>query len=457
MKDRISRSVLLSILAVGVMTFGGVTVETSMNITFPTLINEFHIGLNVVQWITTSYLLVLSSVIPISKFLKERYTVKSLFVFSGIMFLIGLIVDATAPSFAFILLGRIIQGIGTGIALPLMFNIILDNVPVSRLGFMMGVGSLITAAASAIGPTFGGVIVNTLGWRYIFIFLIPVLLIALALGIFSIPKINQNDLAKNRFDYGGFILVVITFFGLIIGISNISTADIISVNTLLPILIGIISLVIFIRIQSRKHQPLLNVNILKNSAYSKYLLAFFINQLIILGLAFVVPNYVQIINHSSSSVAGLILLPGAILGAIISPLSGALLDKLGAKKPILAGSGLIIISLLILTFSSSHISDGMFLALYSLIMIGIGLSYGNIMTKALSFLQNEIQADGNAILTTIQQFAGAIGTVIVATIITKVDNLNLGSATIGFAVALLVLLIIMIIQFVVVLTTRDKK
>ncbi|KOY73734.1 Transport protein [Apilactobacillus kunkeei] len=457
MKDRISRSVLLSILAVGVMTFGGVTVETSMNITFPTLINEFHIGLNVVQWITTSYLLVLSSVIPISKFLKERYTVKSLFVFSGIMFLIGLIVDATAPSFAFILLGRIIQGIGTGIALPLMFNIILDNVPVSRLGFMMGVGSLITAAASAIGPTFGGVIVNTLGWRYIFIFLIPVLLIALALGIFSIPKINQNDLAKNRFDYGGFILVVITFFGLIIGISNISTADIISVNTLLPILIGIISLVIFIRIQSRKHQPLLNVNILKNSAYSKYLLAFFINQLIILGLAFVVPNYVQIINHSSSSVAGLILLPGAILGAIISPLSGALLDKLGAKKPILAGSGLIIISLLILTFSSSHISDGMFLALYSLIMIGIGLSYGNIMTKALSFLQNEIQADGNAILTTIQQFAGAIGTVIVATIITKVDNLNLGSATIGFAVALLFLLIIMIIQFVVVLTTRDKK
>ncbi|MCL8495032.1 MFS transporter [Apilactobacillus sp. F1] len=457
MKDRISRSVLLSILAVGVMTFGGVTVETSMNITFPTLINEFHIGLNVVQWITTSYLLVLSSVIPISKFLKERYTVKSLFVFSGIMFLIGLIVDATAPSFAFILLGRIIQGIGTGIALPLMFNIILDNVPVSRLGFMMGVGSLITAAASAIGPTFGGVIVNTLGWRYIFIFLIPVLLIALSLGIFSIPKINQGDLAKNRFDYGGFILVVITFFGLIIGISNISTADIISVNTLLPILIGIISLVIFIRIQSRKHQPLLNVNILKNSAYSKYLLAFFINQLIILGLAFVVPNYVQIINHSSSSVAGLILLPGAILGAIISPLSGALLDKLGAKKPILAGSGLIIISLLILTFSSSHISDGMFLALYSLIMIGIGLSYGNIMTKALSFLQNEIQADGNAILTTIQQFAGAIGTVIVATIITKVDNLNLGSATIGFAVALLFLLIIMIIQFVVVLTTRDKK
>ena len=457
MKDRISRSVLLSILAVGVMTFGGVTVETSMNITFPTLINEFHIGLNVVQWITTSYLLVLSSVIPISKFLKERYTVKSLFVFSGIMFLIGLIVDATAPSFAFILLGRIIQGIGTGIALPLMFNIILDNVPVSRLGFMMGVGSLITAAASAIGPTFGGVIVNTLGWRYIFIFLIPVLLIALALGIFSIPKINQNDLAKNRFDYGGFILVVITFFGLIIGISNISTADIISVNTLLPILIGIISLVIFIRIQSRKHQPLLNVNILKNSAYSKYLLAFFINQLIILGLAFVVPNYVQLINHSSSSVAGLILLPGAILGAIISPLSGALLDKLGAKKPILAGSGLIIISLLILTFSASHISDGMFLALYSLIMIGIGLSYGNIMTKALSFLQNEIQADGNAILTTIQQFAGAIGTVIVATIITKVDNLNLGSATIGFAVALLFLLIIMIIQFVVVLTTRDKK
>ena len=226
MKERISRSVLLSIIAVGVMTFSGVIVETSMNITFPTLISEFHIGLNVVQWITTIYLLVLSSVIPLSKFLKENFKTTHLFIFSVLMFLIGLLIDAFAPSFTFLIIGRLVQGIGTGISLPLMFNLILDNVPLSRLGFMMGFGSLITAAASAVGPTFGGIIVHTLGWRYIFIFLIPVLILAMILGMITIPKLSQPELKPSRFDFVSFAFIVFTFAGLIIGISNISTNQI---------------------------------------------------------------------------------------------------------------------------------------------------------------------------------------------------------------------------------------
>lgn len=455
MKERISRSVLLSIIAVGVMTFSGVIVETSMNITFPTLISEFHIGLNVVQWITTIYLLVLSSVIPLSKFLKENFKTTHLFIFSGLMFLIGLLIDAFAPSFTFLIVGRLVQGIGTGISLPLMFNLILDNVPLSRIGFMMGFGSLITAAASAVGPTFGGIIVHTLGWRYIFIFLIPILILAMILGMVTIPKLSQSELKLSRFDFASFAFIVFTFAGLIIGISNISTNQLLNVNVWLPLVIGIIALISFMARQNKLANPILNVSILKNHSYSRFLLAFFINQLIILGLAFVVPNYVQIINHSDSSVAGLILLPGAVLGAIISPLSGILLDKVGAKKPILSGSCLILISLIALTMNSAHVSDLFFIITYTLIMIGIGLSYGNIMTKALSYLQNERKADGNAILTTVQQFAGAIGTVIVATIITKVNLVNIHQPVVGFAVAIFFLAVITAIQFIVILFNKD--
>ncbi|GAA6237181.1 MFS transporter [Apilactobacillus micheneri] len=437
------------------MTFSGVTVETSMNITFPTLISEFHIGLNVVQWITTIYLLVLSSVIPLSKFLKERFKTSHLFICASILFLIGLVVDAMAPAFIFLLLGRLIQGIGTGIALPLMFNIILENVPKSRLGFMMGFGSLITAAASAVGPTFGGIIVNTLGWRYIFIILIPILVLAFILGITSVPKLPQSELSNNKFDVFSFILIFLTFAGLIFGISNISSKPLLSVNVILPIIIGIIALTIFIKIQNRKEEPILNVKILKNLAYSKYVIAFFINQLIILGLSFIVPNYVQIINHSSSSIAGLILLPGAVVGAIISPFSGSLLDRLGAKKPILTGIGAIVISLLYLAATSYNLSDTIFTIFYTIIMIGIGLSYGNIMTKGLDYLAADIKADGNAILTTVQQFAGAIGTVIVSTIITKITAISGTNNVIGYTFAILFLAVLSIIQFLVVSSTKE--
>ncbi|TPR23186.1 MFS transporter [Apilactobacillus timberlakei] len=455
MKERISTNVLLAIIAVGVMTFSGVTVETSMNITFPTLISEFHIGLNVVQWITTIYLLVLSSVIPLSKFLKERFKTSHLFIYASILFLIGLIVDAMAPAFVFLLIGRLIQGIGTGIALPLMFNIILENVPKSRLGFMMGFGSLITAAASAVGPTFGGIIVNTLGWRYIFIILIPILILAFILGIMSVPKLPQSKLSNNKFDVFSFILIFLTFAGLIFGISNISSKPLLNISVILPILIGIIALTIFIKIQNRKEEPILNVKILKNMAYSKYVIAFFINQLIILGLSFIVPNYVQIINHSSSSIAGLILLPGAVVGAIISPFSGSLLDHFGAKKPILTGIGAIIVSLIYLTVTSYNLSDTIFTIFYTIIMIGIGLSYGNIMTKGLDYLSADIKADGNAILTTVQQFAGAIGTVIVSTIITKITAISGTNNVIGYKFAILFLVILSIIQFLVVSSTKE--
>ncbi|TPR19289.1 MFS transporter [Apilactobacillus timberlakei] len=455
MKERISTNVLLAIIAVGVMTFSGVTVETSMNIAFPTLISEFHIGLNVVQWITTIYLLVLSSVIPLSKFLKERFKTSNLFICASILFLIGLIVDAMAPAFIFLLIGRLIQGIGTGIALPLMFNIILENVPKSRLGFMMGFGSLITAAASAVGPTFGGVIVNTLGWRYIFIILIPILILAFILGIMSVPKLPQSKLSNNKFDVFSFILIFLTFAGLIFGISNISSKPLLNISVILPVLIGIIALTIFIKIQNRKEEPILNVKILKNMAYSKYVIAFFINQLIILGLSFIVPNYVQIINHSSSSIAGLILLPGAVVGAIISPFSGSLLDRFGAKKPILTGIGAIIVSLIYLTVTSYNLSDTIFTIFYTIIMIGIGLSYGNIMTKGLDYLANDIKADGNAILTTVQQFAGAIGTVIVSTIITKITAISGTNNVIGYTFAILFLAILSIIQFLVVSSTKE--
>ncbi|MCK8607235.1 MFS transporter [Apilactobacillus ozensis] len=458
MKNKLSINVLFAVLSVGVMTFGGVTVETSMNITFPTLMSEFNVGLGTVQWITTLYLLVLSTIIPLSRFLKNKFKTYNLFLFSNVIFVIGLILDAFSPNFFILLLGRFVQGIGTGIALPLMFNIILDNVPKSKLGFMMGVGSLITASASAIGPAFGGLVVNSLGWRYIFILLIPVLLISLLLGSFSIPKTFQNELHDVKFDYGSFVLIILMFAGLIIGISNISENSLLSYQVLIPIIIGVLALIIFTKMQNKSKNPILKVDILKNVSYAKYTVAFFINQLIILGLAFIVPNYIQIINKSSSSLAGLILLPGAIMGAIMSPISGSLLDRMGAKKPILTGIAMVILSLLVLFTLSSNISDTIFLVAYIIVMIGIGMSYGNLMTQGLSYLSSELTSDGNAILTTVQQFAGAIGTAIISTIITSINSsYSGGNATVGFKFALLFLLILGFIQFLAIISTKINK
>lgn len=135
---KIDLKLILSIVATGIMSFSGVVVETAMNVTFPSLMEELQIGTSSVQWITTGYLLVLAAVTPV---------------------------------FSSLLLGRLIQGVGTGIALPLMFNITMEQVPEEKLGVMMGTASLITAMAPAVGPSLGGFIVNHFGWRIVFILL----------------------------------------------------------------------------------------------------------------------------------------------------------------------------------------------------------------------------------------------------------------------------------------------
>ena len=183
---KIDRKLIFSIIAAGIMSFSGVVVETAMNVTFPTLMKEFQVSTSTVQWITTGYLLILAVIIPASSWLKRRFRTRCLFLTANILFIAGTILCASASTFALLLLGRLVQGVGTGVALPLMFNIVLEQAPYDKMGVMMGIASLITAVAPAVGPSLGGMIVNLLGWRMIFIVLLPLLVLSLCFGLTSI-------------------------------------------------------------------------------------------------------------------------------------------------------------------------------------------------------------------------------------------------------------------------------
>ncbi len=165
--------------------------------------------------------------------------------------------------FGVLLLGRAIQGLGTGIALPLMFNIILEQVPMSRRGTMMGIGTLITGVAPAVGPTFGGIVVATMGWRYIFAFLLPLLVIALVLGITCIQQKTPTSAAS--VDQLSVILIVLTFCGLIFGISNFGSSAFWSINVVGALLIGLIGLGLFIWRSRQLPHPVLDLSLLKKS------------------------------------------------------------------------------------------------------------------------------------------------------------------------------------------------
>lgn len=455
-QEKIPLKVLLAVIATGLMSFCGVIVETSMNISFPTLMKEFNVTTSTVQWMTTIYLLIVAIIVPLSSFFKRNFKTKSLFICANLFFILGILIGAIAPAFPILLLGRVIQGLGTGIALPLMFNIILENVPDSKIGLMMGIGTLITAVAPAIGPTFGGLIVSSMGWRYIFVILLPILIISFFLGTKNIQQ--KSQIQKSKFDLLSLIYLIFTFSGLIFGFSNMSQFNLV---TALAFIVGIIGLIGFILRSNKIDSPIINLKVLKNHTFSSHVLSFFLFQILSLGFAFILPNYIQLVNGDSATIAGLAVFPAGVIGAILAPLGGKILDEMGARKPILFGVTCADLSLIIFTIFSLKLSNTLIIFVYILYMFGMGMSFGNIMTNGLKYLPNQNQADGNALFNTLQQFAGATGTSIVSAIIAQSQtNSHLStkvSTAIGSQHAFIVLTILGLINLLILFKAIPKE
>ncbi|KRM87986.1 major facilitator superfamily permease [Lacticaseibacillus thailandensis DSM 22698 = JCM 13996] len=458
--DKIRPRVIGAIVATGLMSFCGVIVETAMNITFPTLMREFNITTNEVQWLTTLYLLVVASMVPLSATLKRRFRTRSLFLVAITLFIIGIILDGIAPSFAVLLLGRGIQGLGTGVALPLMFNIILEQVPRSKVGTMMGVGTLITGVAPAIGPTFGGLIVSTLNWRYIFAILLPLLIFALILGLFCIEQKQAPEPAN--IDAPSVVTIVITFCGLIYGLSNIGNVAFASWPVAGVMAVGVIALLVFVWRSHQLEHPLIRLGLFKQPLFTISLLSFACLQIIALALSFVLPNYIQLVNGNTALLAGLVVLPGAAIGAIMAPIGGRLLDHNGPKLPLRLGSIISLVGVGGMLLSATGLTNSRIVVLYILVMIGIGISMGNLMTTGLQQIASTTQTDGNAIFNTAQQFTAAVGTSMASALVAAGQSSahNLAHGTVlGTTHALLAVVIIALVEILLVwlLTARVRR
>ena len=413
--EKISTKILCAIFATGILSFCGVAGETAMNITFPVLMKAFLVNTSTVQWVTTIYLLVVACVVPLSAYLKRSFKMKTIFLVANLLSSLGVLIDFIAPSFGFVVLGRLVQGMGVGFALPLMFNIILEQVPSRKIGLMMGVGTLITAVAPAIGPTVVGLLTAHFGWRSIFLVQFPILLASLVAGLRSIEQ--KSEVQCESLDILSLLATIFLFLGLILGLHGVADHAFFSFSVLGWLLIGILGLAILIWRSTTLDKPIINLSILKNRKLTGHIIAFFSFQLGSLAMSFLLPNYVQLVNHSNTTLAALMLLPGAIIGAGFAPFSGIILDKMGARKPILIGAILIVLAQLLFSLFGLSLSNTLILVFYMIFMTGLGVSFGNVMTNGQKQLSLDQRADANAIFNTLQQFAGAVGTTLASLIV----------------------------------------
>lgn len=429
-KQKLTPRVVASVIAAGIMSFSGVVVESSMNVTFPTLMGEFGISTAVVQWITTGYLLVLSIIIPTSSYLRRRVTMRTLFIVGASCFLAGTLAAALAPAFPVLLAGRLVQGVGTGVALPLMFNIILEQVPRKSMGLMIGIANFITSTAPAIGPSLGGFLVGAAGWRAVFWALVPLVLVSFVMGAACIRQEARPE--PSSLDICGLIVLAIGFACFIFAANSASSAGWTSPLVLGLFAVAAVAIALFCKRSLSQPDALLNVRVLRDPVFALSALGILLVQFCTLGLAFLIPNFAQLSLGIGAFTAGCLLVPGALAGAVQAPLSGIIYDRLGAGVSIITGCVVTLASTLLFFWLAPTLTEPLIICLFVLYSLGKGANLPSNMTNGLAHLASGQNADGNAIINTMQQLAGAIGTVFVSTVVASAqaaDPSHMAAAT----------------------------
>ena len=401
--------------------FIGLFGETALNMALSNVMEDYSVTAGTAQWLTTGYLLVLAILVPISALLIRWFSTKTLVFIGIIISLIGAILAASSLSFTILLIGRLVQAMGTGLILPVMTNVMLLIFPIHKRGMVMGIMGLVITTAPAVGPTLSGVIISTLGWSYIFWFsaIFYVLLFFLALVYIS----NVSEITKPKIDALSILLSTIGFGGLVYGLSSMAETTFSSPKVWGPLLVGCIALVLFIVRQLTMKQPMLNLRVFKYPMFTLGTLTLFLSIVIILSTAILLPMYLKGSLLYTAAVAGLLLLPGNFINLLLTPIIGACFDKVGPRKFVITGTIFVLIgNIIFVSTIASTTPAWQIVVAFIVLFIGLSMVTMPSQTNALNQLPRQLYADGSAIQNTFNQVAGAVGTAIAITLFTTGQN-----------------------------------
>ena len=419
-KQAVEGTLIIVVVALAILTFLGVLSETSLNIAYSTLMTEFSISASVVQWLTTGYLLLLSVSIPTSPFLVRTFPTKALFITAVAVFAAGTLLGAVAVNFPMLLAARLVMALGTGISLPLLTNIILEKAPLEQRGMMLGLVSLVTCVAPAIGPVFGGMVMEYLDWHWIFYAMIPFLVLSLVLGTATVPDIRKGE--KGYISVPSLLVIALGLSGLIVAVSFFAewNGDWRFWGTLIG---SVIVLAAFAAAQLKMEHPLIEVRVFAYPGFSLGMLILIMSSGGVLGLNFLLPILLQRGFGQTSMVAALVLLPGAIIGAVSAPLIGSALKNHFPPKFIICGFiGVSVMDAVLMLGGGNELVVAVAFAMF---MAASGFVLVPDQTHALNQLPARMNADGSAAMNTIQQLAGAIGTAVASALITEASAAGL--------------------------------
>lgn len=389
---------------------------TSLTTALPPILNDFKISATMGQWLTSGYSLAMGIIMPATAFFITRFKTKKLYLSAIGCFIVGLIISIAAPNFMVLMIGRIFQAVGNGILTAMAQVIILTIYPKEESGSIMGLYGLSVGAAPVIAPTIAGVIVDHMRWQMIFVIALIIISISFVLAVYVFGDIL--DTAKQKFDIVSFILSVFAYGGIILGIGNIGNYPLLSIKIIFPIIVGIMTMILFVYRQLNIEKPFLEIRILKNKNFMLSVIGSVMLYFIMMGSSIILPLYVQDIKGMSATTSGLVTLPGSLLMALVSPFAGKVYDKIGMRKVFIAGALSMFISNIGMVFLSLDMSVCVAAILNSIRCIAIGCLMMPLVSWGLKGIKKEYTAHGTALLTSLRTISGSVGSAVFVSIMT---------------------------------------
>lgn len=453
------QTTMIAVLLVG--AFLVVLNQTLLTPALPTIMSNFNVSATTVQWLTSGYALVEAVIIPLNAYLIGRFSTRRLFIGGMLLFAAGSALCAAAPSFPFLLLGRVMQACAAGVVMPMVFALILLIFPRENRGVGMGLVGLIISFAPAMGPSVSGILVDSIGWRAQFILVVGLALCVVIAATLALKKFEGFE--RTTFDGLSVVLVAVGMVCLLYGIST-STSSPTPVMPAVLIVVGIGVIVLFFRRQLKLDNPILQVQVLRHREFLTITIIILFLEGVLIGGSVLFPLYIQNALQASATVSGLIMLPGALIGAFFGLLSGKLFDKYGVRGISVTGA------LVLLAGGIGYVLLGNATPLlitcvaYTVVTLGIQALITPLNTWGINSLPNIELPHGNAIVATIEQVGSSLGTAFVVSL-TALSSLYATSETpaaevsyIGCHFAFMgMLLLIAVIAILILVFVRDKK
>lgn len=392
---------------------------------FPKIMVEFAVNSTQVQWLTTSFMLTMTILIPITAYFIDTYGTRAVMLVSMVLFVLGTFISLIANSFGVLLLGRIIQGMGSGMMMPLMQTILYILFPRSKRGYAMGLAGMIINVAPAVGPPLSGLLIHSFGWRSLFYVPLPIGLLLLV-GVYFFMH-NVTEKKATQIDFPSILLSTIGFGTALYGFTMLQDQGELSLVTILSMFLGLLAIGFFVHRQLKLEIPILEVRVLKTPVFSLVSFISILAFTLLISFETMMPMFVQNAQGFSAYYGGLVVMPGALTLAIVSFIAGKLFDLYGGKMIVLIGFIMIGMSgLFAYIFFDLTTPFIIAVVVFMLAMAGSALINMPVMTIGINALPDDLIPHGTSVINTLRQFGGTLGLVFIVSFISREEGEGVG-------------------------------